>query len=182
MLEQEVKLEFESIEAARRSIAGTGARHVVSQRLIEDRLFDTDQQHLRKAGSALRVRRDGTRGFLTFKGPAQPGAVKSREEIETSVGDAGVTESILHALGFQCWFTSQKYREEYALDDAVVTVDWTPIGVFVEIEGTPEDIHRIAGQLGRSTADYRLESYPTLYDRWRRAHGVESTDMVFGNS
>jgi adenylate cyclase class 2 len=179
MLEQEIKLEFESVEAARRSITATGARLEVSQRLLEDRLFDTEQQHLRQAGTALRVRRDGTRAILTFKGPAQPAHIKSREEIETGVGDAEVAEAILHGLGFRCWFRSQKRREEYRLGKALVTIDDTPIGVFVEIEAAPDDIDRVATQLGRSRADYRLESYPRLYARWREAKGIEERDMLF---
>jgi adenylate cyclase class 2 len=179
MIEQEIKLEFATVEAARRSVQSTGARLVVSRRLVDDRFFDTGDQHLRRAGCALRVRRDGPRACFTFKGPAQPGPVKSREEIETEVGDAAVAEALFRALGFRPWFRGQKYREEYALGDALVTVDEAPIGVFVEIEAAPPEIDRIAALLGKSRADYVLESYPALCARWCEARGIAPRDMIF---
>lgn len=181
MIEQEVKLRFASVEAARRSVEATGARLVVSRRLIDDRLFDTEDGHLRRAGCALRVRRDGPRACFTFKGPVQPGPVKSREEIETAVGDAEVAEALFRALGFRRWFRAEKYRADYAIGDAVVTVDEAPIGVFVEIEAAPDEIDRIAVLLGKSRDDYVLESYPKLYVQWCEGKGVTPADMVFGD-
>jgi adenylate cyclase class 2 len=132
-----------------------------------------------RAGCALRVRRDGERCYLTYKGPWQKGPVKAREEIETTVGSAETLEAVLAALGYQPWFRSQKFREEYALGAAVVTVDETPFGVFVEIEADANEIARVAALLGRSQADYRLESYPALWRRWCHEHGLTPRDMVF---
>src|SRR5438874_1073148 len=83
---------------------------------------------------ALRVRQDGGRSILTFKGPVQPAAVKVREEVETTVGDGTTLMRILEELGFHAWFRYQKYREEFALDDCIIAIDETPVGVFVEIE------------------------------------------------
>jgi adenylate cyclase class 2 len=179
VIEQEIKLEFDSPEAARRSVHATGARLVVSRRLLDDALFDTADRQLGQRGSALRIRRDGDRGLLTFKGPVQPAAVKTREEIETPVGDAAAAEGLLRALGYQRWFRSQKYREEFDLDGCHVMIDETPIGVFIELEGTPDAIDRAAGALGRSPRDYGLDSYPRLFRRWCDARGVPFGDMLF---
>jgi adenylate cyclase, class 2 len=180
MTEQEVKLPFDDAEAARRAVTTAGGRLGVSRRLLDDTLYDTSQARLRASGCALRVRRDGgAGGILTYKGPVQPGPVKAREEIETTVGDAAVAERLLTSLGFQPWFRAQKYREEYALDGTEVAVDETPMGVFVEIEGEPAAIARVAARLGRGPADYRLESYVELHARWCRARGLEPGDMVF---
>ena len=108
---------------------------------------------------------------LTFKGAQQPGPVKSREEIETTMGDPAAAEAILASIGFRQCFRSEKYREDYDLDGVVVIIDDTPMGVFVEIEGTPDAIVRVAAAIGRSPADFELASYPGLYRRWceRRA-------------
>jgi adenylate cyclase, class 2 len=178
-VEQEVKLAFPTIEAARRAVHTAGGRLVVSRRLLDDQLFDTPDLHLRSLGTAVRVRRDGTGAVITWKGPAQPGPVKSREELETGVDDPRVIEAILDTLGLRPCFRSQKFREEYALDGATVTVDETPFGVFAEIEADPVRIERVALALGRSPADYRLESYPTLWQRWCEAQGLTPRDMVF---
>jgi predicted adenylyl cyclase CyaB len=178
-LEQEVKLAFASVEAASLAVHAAGGRLAVSRRLIEDQLFDTEEGRLRTAGMALRLRRDGPKSVLTWKGPNQPGPVKSREEREVGVDDGFRMASILAALDLKPCFRSQKYREEYRLRDALVTIDETPAGVFVEIEAPPDEIDRVARQLERGPDDYRLESYPALWREWCREHGRPFGDMVF---
>lgn len=179
MLEQEVKLVFESAEAARRTVVDAGGRLVVSRRLLCDTLYDTPDGRLQGVRSALRVRRDRGRGVLTFKGPVQPGAVKTREEIETAVDSAESAERLVSSLGFQPWFRAEKYREEYEVGAARVMVDETPIGVFVEVEASPGDIEQAVRRLGRTPADYRLESYPRLYFAWCERQGVTPGEMLF---
>jgi len=179
MIEQEVKLAFDNAEAARRAVQTAGGRLVASRRLIEDRLFDFADARLRRAGSTLRTRRDGAGGMLTFKGPIQPGPVKSREELETRVDDVAVLEAALHAMGFVQTFRAQKYREEYDVGLARVTIDEAPFGVFVEIEAQPDEIERVTLTLGRRPSDYRLESYPALWRQWCEAQGRAGGDMLF---
>lgn len=178
-LEQEVKLPFDSLEAARHAVTTAGGRLVLSRRLLDDQLFDSTDGRLRASGTALRVRRDGSQGVITWKGPARPGPVKSREELETTVGNADLLERLLAALGYEPRFRAQKYREDYSVEGATVVIDETPFGVFVEIEATPDEIAAVARRLGRSPADYRLESYPTLWRRWCESQGRPFGDMLF---
>ena len=167
-VEREIKLSFESAEAARLAVIAAGGRLVASRRLQVDWQFDRPDRHLRDQGCALRLRRDGTQAILTFKGPVQDGLFKSREEVETTVGSAEAAERIVRALGFEPLFQSEKYREEYELAGAhvAVAIDEVPIGVFVEIEGEAAGIERAADLLGRTPADYRTESYRQLYVGW----------------
>jgi len=178
-LEQEVKLRFDSADAARAAVIAIGATPLHGRRLQEDSLLDTTNEDLRRRRSALRVRRDGGRSLLTFKGPVQPAAVKVREEIETIVADGTVLMRILGELGFHVWFRYQKYREEFALDDCIIAIDETPVGVFVEIEGGDRGIAAAAQALGRSPDDYVLESYRGLFLRHCEALGITPTDMLF---
>jgi adenylate cyclase class 2 len=183
MLEQEIKLQFPNLESARAAVAAAGGCLTVPRRLIDDQLFDTPDGRLGRAGTALRLRRDHDRAVLTVKGPVLPGPVKSREELETSIGDATIAEAMLTALGFQPYFRSQKFREEYTIGSTHLTVDEAPVGVFVEVEGTPEGISRVSVLLGRTPADYRLESYMELWRRRCSDSGVtEPADMLFGDS
>jgi adenylate cyclase class 2 len=181
-LEQEVKLAFASVEAARQAVLTAGGRLVVSNRLLDDHFFDTPDARLRSAGQGLRIRRDGGRTVLTWKGPVQPGAVKTREEIESGCESAATLAAILGALGYLPHFRLQKYREEYELKDATVTVDQSPVGVFVEIEGIPERIAEVTALLGRSASDYELASYVTLWRRSCEAKGLSFSDMVFDDT
>ena len=182
MIEQEIKLAFDSGEAARQAVTTAGGRLVVPRRLIQDQLFDTPDKHLGASDCTCRLRREPGRAILTFKGPTLPGPVKRREETETVVENADAMAAVLGGLGLRPVFRSEKYREEFTIDGVDVTVDETPVGVFVEIEGTPASIEAVARRLGRTPADYRLESYPRLYADWCAARGRTPTDMTFDST
>ena len=178
-LEREIKLSFDSAEAARGAVLAAGATPLKGRRLQEDSLLDTANDDLRRRRSALRVRQDGGRCLLTFKGPVQPAAVKVREELETVAGDGTLLMRILGELGYHVWFRYEKYREEFALDDCIIAIDETPVGVFVEIEGGACGIDTTAQLLGRGPHDYVLESYRSLFVRHCEQRGISATDMLF---
>jgi adenylate cyclase, class 2 len=178
-LEREIKLAFENADAARAAVLATGATPLKGRRLQEDCLLDTTNDDLRRRRSALRVRQDGGRYILTFKGPVQPGEVKVREELETLAGDGALLMRILAELGYHVWFRYEKYREEFALDDCIIAIDETPVGVFVEIEGGDRGIAASAQLLGRGPGDYVLDSYRGLFVRYCEQHGMSATDMLF---
>ena len=178
-LEREIKLTFASASEARAAVLATGAAPIRSRRLQEDCLLDTREGCLRDRRSALRVRMESGRALLTFKGPVQPSIMKLREELETVVADGEMLLRILYELGFEVWFRYQKYREEFALDDVIIAIDETPVGVFVEIEGSDRGITTTAEALGRGPSDYLLDSYRSLFVRHCEREGVRPTDMLF---
>jgi len=178
-LEREIKLRFDSADEARAKILALGAAPLHGRRLQEDALLDTEDESLRIQFSTLRVRSEGGKSLLTFKGPVQPGIIKIREEHETVVADGTVLLTILQSLGLHIWFRYEKYREEFEADDVVITVDETPVGVFVEIEGGEAAIHATARALGRTPADYITDSYRFLFLQHRDANGLSGHDMVF---
>jgi adenylate cyclase, class 2 len=181
-LEQEVKLAYPDVEAARQAVTTAGGRLAVSRRLLDDRFFDTHDFRLRRDAQALRIRQDGERATLTWKGPPHPGPIKTREEIEADCRNAMDLVALLGALGYVPCFRSQKYREEYAVGGALVTVDETPFAVFVEVEATPAIIGDVVLRLGRTPADYEVASYVALWRRWCTAHDVPFGDMVFDHA
>jgi adenylate cyclase class 2 len=178
-LEREIKLRFDDVETARAAVLATGAAPLRGRRLQEDCLLDTDDEELRRSRCVLRVRVESGRSFITFKGPAQTSTMKLREELETMVGDGSLLLHILEALGFHVWFRYQKYREEFALDDVIVAVDETPVGIFVEIEGGDRGIAGMAEALGRDPSDYLVDSYRRLYVLDCASRGIPATDMLF---
>lgn len=180
-LEREVKLRFESADVARQRILApaVGATPLRGRRLQEDSLLDTPDNQLFRRRSALRVRSENGKSLLTFKGPVQPSEVKVREEHETVVGDGEALLTILHELGLRVWFRYAKYREEFAAEDVVIAIDETPIGVFVEIEGSEDHIARAAEALGKRPPDYVTCSYRSLYLEYCRERGIEPGDMMF---
>jgi adenylate cyclase class 2 len=178
-LEREIKLRFDSAEEARAAILAAGATPLHGRRLQEDSLLDSEEETLRRRRCVLRVRVENGKSRITFKGPVQPSVVKLREELETVVGDGEVLLHILEELGLHVWFRYEKYREEFSHEDVIVAVDETPVGVFVEIEGSENGIMAMADALGRTPDDYVLDSYRGLFLKHREQFGLTGTDMVF---
>ena len=179
IFEREVKLRFRNAHEARDAVIAIGAAAVHGRRFQDDALFDNEREELRQRRCALRLRREEARSFLTFKGPVQPGPMKLREELESAVDDADALQRVLEHLGLHAWFRYQKYREEFALDGVLIAIDETPIGTFVELEGTEAGITAAAAALGRTAADYILDSYCGLFMRNREALGFRGSHMVF---
>ena len=140
------------------------------------------------------------RVVLTFKEPvvraeaaadsigklAPAGRHKVREELELEVADAAVLGRIFEGLGMRGWFRYEKYRTTYRLPASrrwakglLIEVDETPIGNFIELEGSPAAIDQAAEKLGYSSRDYVLKSYLALYLEECRRQGEAPCDMVF---
>jgi len=182
--EVEIKLKLPSADEARQLLRKAGLR-VSSRRVFEDNtVFDTPDLSLRRNGTLLRIREAGPVATLTYKGAAEPGRHKSREELEVSISNAKEAALILSRLGFLSVFRYQKFRTEYTAPRAggVVTLDETPIGCFLEIEGAPRWIDRAARRLGFSEADYVTASYGRLYLDLRRRNADLPADMVFADA
>ena len=177
-LEREIKLRFDSADEARERdprrpsaplrCAVAGSRKTASSIPPKTRLY--------QRRSVLRVRNEGGRSLLTFKGPVQPGAMKLREEHETVVADGDTLLAILNELGLHVWFRYEKYREEFAAEDVVIAIDETPVGTFVEIEGGEEHIHRDRRGARQETRrlHHRLVSH-AVHAATAREHGLGPT-------
>jgi adenylate cyclase, class 2 len=180
-VEREIKLRFDSAEQAREAIAATGATPLRCRRLQEDALLDDESESLRRRGCALRIRSENGKSRITLKGPIQASAMKLRDEFETIVGDGALLLRIFEELGYHVWFRYEKYREEFAHEDVIVAIDETPVGVFVEIEGSEQGITAMADALGRGPDEYVLDSYRGLFLKLREACGLSGSDMVFAS-
>ena len=178
-IEREIKLRFESADAAREAIAAVRATPLRERRLQDDTLFDWPDGRLARAHQLLRVRQELGTATLTFKGAPQSDTMKVREEIETTAGDPASLLAMLDRLGLRAWFRYQKYRQEYTRGDVVLAVDETPVGTFAELEGDEHGIIAVASEMGREQADYILDSYRGLFLKEREAQGLGMVDMVF---
>ncbi|MCS7025728.1 MAG: class IV adenylate cyclase [Bryobacteraceae bacterium] len=177
--ETEVKIAITKPSFVARSLLQAGFKRRRPRTFEANVLLDTADQRLRQAGSVLRVRQFGKQALLTFKGPAAAGRHKSREELETTVGSSECLLSVLEKLGFVPVFRYEKYRTEYTDGEGLATIDETPIGNFVELEGSPPWIDRTAQRLGWSAQEYITESYVRLYEEECQRRGVKPSNMTF---
>lgn len=163
--ETEIKLRLRDSSVLQR-IEAMGYKVRTPRELETDQLYDRESE-LRSTGQALRLRRRGSRCTLTYKGPAQRTPHKTREEIECDISDGAAFELVLTKLGYQPSFRYEKYRTTYAdpAQPGIITIDETPLGEFLELEGLGEWIDSTALMLGYLRDEYITESYASL---WRK--------------
>lgn len=180
--EIEIKLAVSNLAALRRRVRGLGFAVTSPRQLEQNLLFDTSDNSLSRSAQLLRLRSKGERWWLTWKGPAgAPGRHKTRNEIETELMDGEQMQQILVRLGFHRVFEYEKYRTEFQRpgEPGKLLLDETPIGNFIEIEGEPSWIDRLAQELGYGPGDYILVSYGLLFLRWRHQQGSQARNMIF---
>jgi adenylate cyclase, class 2 len=180
--EIEIKLRLpDKLEKIRRALREQGFRISKSRVHEYNVLLDTSKRVLRSHGKLIRVRRVGVHSLLTYKGPSEQGRYKKRHEIEVPVPDAFGLEQILNEMGYHPIFRYEKFRTEFAKapGNGKVLLDETPIGNFLEIEGSPRWIDRTAKLLGFTTADYITRSYGYLYLAYCRERRTRPGNMLF---
>jgi adenylate cyclase class 2 len=186
--ETEIKLRWNGTpQEARALIERHGYGISVPRTLESDQLFDLPSAVLQQSDRILRLRKtispDGTmRAMVTYKGPATRDGYKSREEIEFDVSDSGTFTLVLQRLGYQPTFRYEKFRTQLraASEPGIITVDETPIGVYLEIEGPQDWIDSTAARLGLPKAQFLTVSYAALYREFRAQHPEVPADMTFG--
>ncbi len=185
--EVEIKLRVADARALVRRLREVGARRI---RRVHERnvLFDTAEQTLGRAGKLLRLRWNDDDVVLTFKSRA-PGRVKVRRrykvrrEIEFALDAPKDMARVFEGLGLRAFFRYEKFRTTFRLPGErrlKVELDVTPIGCFLELEGSPREIDRAARLLGYARNDYITANYLTLYRKHCRNRRRSRGDMLFG--
>ncbi len=176
-VERELKFTCDDLEAVRERLADLGAERQAAAAFEDNLVFDRDEQ-LESAGSVLRLRSDRHGARLTVKGPARfEEGVKLRDEREISVSDAGEAQQLLEMLGYGVVQRYQKMREEWQLGGVLTALDHTPIGDFVEFEGSKAT--QVALRCGFEIESAEQRSYLHIYDDHRRQHPEAPPQMVF---
>lgn len=155
---------------------------VMTPRVFERNLvLDDAGGSLRERGMLLRLREAGKLVTCTFKGVETPGRHKRREEREFRASDLDSCLAVFAALGFRETFRYEKYRTEFRRggEPGHVTLDETPIGVYMELEGPPRWLDATAKDLGYQRSDYITASYGRLFESWRAETGSKRKDMRF---
>jgi adenylate cyclase, class 2 len=177
MLEIEQKFAGVDFTDLERRLAALGARPGEAQEEADQYLNGPDRDFA-VTGEAFRLRRVGTAGRLTYKGPKLPDAVKVRVELEVplAIGDGPADDclTLLRHLGYRPVAIVRKRRRPYflALGGFELTVcldDVEGVGRYAEVEVlAPEDrlaaasaaVTELAAELGLTRVEKR--SYLSL--------------------
>jgi len=183
--EVEIKLPVTDVAAMRRRLQKLGFTLDQRRRLEVNWLFDDDHGSLRADGLLLRLRKAGREWLLTYKGPSIPGPHKSREESETKLANGDEMRLILDALGYRETFVYERYRTTFVLGSGArkgeAVIDETPIGNYLELEGAPAWIDRLAAALGFEPSQYILQSYATLFQQYIGVHHLPARNFTFAD-
>lgn len=160
----------------------------------QNTLYDTPDEDFRRAGRLLRLRTEtpapsrtlrlpaGTRKTVfTSKAPA-PGSrsrYKEKLEREVLVRHPSKWPAQLRAIGFRAGFRYEKYRTTFRLPGIHLDLDETPVGTFLELEGSRRAIDRAARALGFSPRDYIRATYWDLFQASRRRIKRPPRNMTF---
>jgi adenylate cyclase class 2 len=130
---------------------------------------------LKGENSVLRLRRAGKTARLTYKERfPSPSAIKHQREDETVVSDPEAMDAILDGLGFRRALVYEKRRQIWRLGKTEVVIDELPFGLFMEIEGSEDDIKATERKLGINGLRAEHSTYPQLTAK----HGKRFGELI----
>ena len=122
--------------------------------------------------SVLRLRRVGNKAILTYKQRfPSTSSIKHQRENETRVADAESMDEILEGLGYTPALVYEKRRETWRLRKTEIVLDELPFGLYMEIEGSEEEIRKIEKDLGMKGLRAEKATYPQLAFKHGRRQG-----------
>jgi adenylate cyclase class 2 len=203
--EIEIKLRVHDLAALLIGLRRIGAAS--KGRVFErNTIYDAPGSTLRQAGRLLRLRLEtlvprsapvsGTRlvrpklrprrAILTGKAPAHwrgprasPARYKERLERELVLRNPTQFARAIISLGLRPSFIYEKFRSTFELPDLHLDLDETPVGTFLELEGSPGAIDRAARALGFTPRDYFRGTYWDVYAADCHRRGRPLKNMVF---
>ncbi|MCP2519932.1 class IV adenylate cyclase [Candidatus Aminicenantes bacterium AC-335-K20] len=172
--EKEIKLKIKNTGEIIKRIEEKGAKLIRKRHFEDNFLLDFPDNSLYRRGTALRIRVTEEKNFLTFKGKKRKSSsFKIRDEWETEIKDVKALFMILKNIGLEIKFRYQKFRTIYRKNKLKITIDETPIGNFLELEGEEKEIKDFVNDLGFSEKSFIKMDYVEIF---KQSH---SGDMVF---
>jgi len=139
VMEIEVKAPIDDGDAVIRKAIALGAK-IVNERDQEDLYFAHPVRDFGQTDEALRLRKDGAKQVMTYKGPKIDKRSKTREEIEFVVPYSDM-RTVLARLGFKESFKVRKHRVELELEGVSLCIDEVEgLGSFAELEYEGQDV------------------------------------------
>ena len=157
MLEIELKVRVDALGPVRQRLQQLKAESF--GRVHEhDIYYNAPHRDFATTDEAVRVRYTDDHAVVTYKGPKiKKFGLKAREELNFAVESGEAFETMLARLGFTRTTEVNKWRENYKLDTALISLDTVEeLGTFAEIEVIARDetdnptamIENIAKEIG----------------------------------
>ncbi|MDB5332340.1 MAG: adenylate cyclase [Phycisphaerales bacterium] len=185
-VEIEAKMAVADLDVVRARLAECGAQPL-GKFMEVNTFYDTDDRTLLAGDRGLRLRLNRNLQtneedhILTYKGPRQPGALKSREEVELGVEGSAEAMKLLESLDYHKMLAFEKRRESWMLDGCRVELDELPhLGTYVEVEGPDEPtVMKARQKLNLSNSPLIKTGYVALLTGYLQEHGRATRDIKF---
>jgi adenylate cyclase class 2 len=182
-IETEIKFRVADTAKLEAKLSSIGFRLITPRSFESNVLYDTPDRNLRLKRELVRIRHYNGRWLLTHKRVPDSGIGedrhKHRVETETELSDGTALAEVFTSIGLVPVFRYEKWRTEWADNTGHCVVDETPLGVFAELEGTPDWIDSITLQLGIAPRDQMTLSYGRLFEEWKEQTGSSAQDLTF---
>jgi adenylate cyclase class 2 len=143
--EIEVKVPVKDFKEIKKILKDLKAEKKCKRTFEKNILFENEKLKIAEKGWVFRLRKFGKKNILTLKTKAKgKKGFKVREEININVDDFEKMEKFLKKIGFFEIFYYEKYREDYEFNGLQISLDKTPVGNYIELEG---DYKKILGFL-----------------------------------
>lgn len=120
----------------------------------------------------LRLRKIESKAILTYKQRIDnDAAIKRQIEHETEIADAAAIEMIIESLGFEKRIVYEKRRQTWRFRNTEIVLDELPFGLFMEIEGSVEEINLAEALLEAENFEAEHETYPRLTAKLGKRNG-----------
>lgn len=186
-IETEIKFGVADLAGFARRLEAAGF-HVQTPRSFESNiLYDTPDRQMRARTEIIRIRCYAGRWTLTHKRLPTPavsaeGRHKHRIETETEVEHGDALAEVFLWLGLAAAFRYEKWRAEWSDGEGHCVIDETPIGNYVELEGSSGWIDRSAARLGIDHSEYITLSYGRLFEIWRERNRSNAENLTFAET
>ncbi len=132
----------------------------------------------------MNVSTGGQEHIITYKGPRQHGQLKSRDEVEVTVGNSEDAVQLLERLGYVRMLAFEKRRDSWRLGGCKVELDEVPhLGSFVEVEGPAEAaVLKVREQLGLAERPIIRSSYIALLMGYLQERGETRKIVTFADT
>lgn len=184
MIEIELKFKIEKPFEVVRKLKRLGflCSYYEDQRHQETIMYDNADKIMEKKDSRLRVRkREKLNIQVSYKKPITREGIKKEIEHEITIY-AGEEESfmkILEEMGFAPVSSYEKYRTTLTTttpttgNKVKAEIDEYPFATYLEIEGSEEEIKKVAKELGLDMKDNITKSCDDLFAEWRKERGLK---------
>ncbi|MHA1212243.1 MAG: class IV adenylate cyclase [Candidatus Heimdallarchaeota archaeon] len=171
-IEVELKLKVDNLEDIEYSLVEKGAS-LVEMVIQRDHYFAHPTRDYSITDEALRIREDGERFYLTYKGPKFDDKSKTRLEYNVKIANSTEMIKILTLLDFKQVIVVTKERKIYQYKNTQCCLDHIEsLGSFIEVEQIIEDkaeyptirnnLYEILKELKLDPAKQITESYMEL--------------------